>query len=52
MSERPPGAHRKLNNRLGGNTPGHELLKLGAGQVQTGPVSVSHRFVFRRSQVG
>lgn len=32
--------------------PGHELLKLGTGQVETGPVSVSHRLVFRRSQVG
>lgn len=29
--------------------PGHKLLKLGAGQIETRPVSVSHRFVFRRS---
>lgn len=32
--------------------PGHELFKLGAGEVQTGPVRVSYRFVFRRSEVG
>lgn len=32
--------------------PGHELLKLGASQVKTGPVGVSHRLVFRGSQVG
>lgn len=41
-----------LCHRLAGILPGHELLKLGAGQVETGPVSVSHRFVFRGSQVG
>lgn len=35
-----------------GILPRHELLELGAGQVETGPVSVSHRFVFRGSQVG
>lgn len=32
--------------------PGHEFLKLGAGQVETRPVSVSYRFVFRRSKIG
>lgn len=41
-----------LCNKLVEIIPGHELFKLGAGQVETGPVGVSHRFVFRRTQVG
>lgn len=32
--------------------PCHEFLKFWASQVETGPVSVSHRLVFRGSQVG
>lgn len=42
---------KTLCYKLVGILPGHELLKLGTGQVETGPVSVSHRLVFRRSQV-
>lgn len=49
MEEIQKQVHEKM---CVGTLPGHELLKLGAGQVETGPVSVSHRFVFRRSQVG
>lgn len=32
--------------------PGHELLELGAGQVEAGPVGVGHGLVFWRPQVG
>lgn len=32
--------------------PGHELLKLGAGEIEAGPVCVSHRFVLGWPQIG
>lgn len=31
--------------------PCHELLKLGAGEVETGPVGVCHGLVLRRAKV-
>lgn len=31
--------------------PGHELLKLGTGEVKTGPVSVCHGFVLRGAEI-
>lgn len=31
--------------------PGHEFLKLGTGEVETGPVSVCYRFVLRGTKI-